>query len=51
MSKSIAEAFQEQEGWTDTTLLDLCLIYIDNQQSDETFADFLSEHCAEEEEE
>lgn len=39
----IAERHQEEQGWTDATLLDLCLDYIENQKSPEAFEDFLAE--------
>lgn len=36
---------QDDQGWTDATLLDLLITYIANQQSHEALADFLEEHC------
>lgn len=36
-----SEAIIAAQGWTDTTMLDLHLTYIDRQQSDDAFADFL----------
>ncbi len=42
-AQSIAYMFQEAEGWTDGTLLDLALEYIDNQGDDTAWGDFLSE--------
>ena len=39
----VAEELQIEQGWTDTTLLGLCLDYIGNQNSDDAFKDFLQE--------
>jgi hypothetical protein len=41
----IARADQAREGWTDTTLLALVLDYVDNQDDDAAFADYLAEHA------
>lgn len=40
---------QDEQGWTDITLLDLLITYIENQQSPEAISDFLQDRCAEEE--
>jgi hypothetical protein len=42
--------FQGQQGWTDATLLDLCLTYIENQNSPEAFKDFLLQAAASDDE-
>ena len=44
----IARQIQDEQGWTDETLLDLVLVYVTNQQSDDAFEDYLREHCADE---
>jgi len=41
----------DSQGWNETTMLDLCLEYINNQGDDQAFDDFLSEKCEEEDEE
>lgn len=41
MSAGIAYEFQNKEGWTDSTLLEICLEFISNQNSDEAFEDYL----------
>lgn len=38
----------EQQGWDDASLLELALTYIENQQSDDAFIDFLQVAAAEE---
>lgn len=40
----------DKQGWTDSTLLDLCLEYIGNQQSDDAFIEFLQEKADESDE-
>jgi hypothetical protein len=42
-TREIAQDFQARNGWTDTEMLDAALTYIANQDSNDTFADFLSE--------
>jgi hypothetical protein len=49
-AESIAESIAEEQGWNDSTLLGLCLDYINNQQSDEAFEDHLRQNCADEDE-
>jgi len=49
MAHSIARQTQEEQGWTDETLLDVVLDYISNQDSNDAFQDYLSGRCAEEE--
>lgn len=39
----IAYDVQAREGWTDTTLLEVVLDYVANQESDEAFSDYLDE--------
>lgn len=41
----IADWYQEDQGWDDSTLLAICLEYIGNQQSDDAFEDFLRDHA------
>ena len=43
--------FQDEQGWTNATLLDLLITYIENQRSPEAVSDFLQERCAEEQDE
>lgn len=38
---AIVQQFQADQGWNDTTLAGLLLDYIDNQQSNEAFEEFL----------
>lgn len=40
---TVAYEVAEQQGWTDATLLDLCLTYIDRQGDDMAFGDFLTQ--------
>lgn len=40
-AREILEEIAEEKGWTKKTMLDLCLEYIDNQDSDDAFQDFL----------
>ena len=40
-AENIAHTIATAQGWTDTTLLALCLDYIGNQSSDDAFADYL----------
>ena len=42
-ARDIAHDIQEREGWTDSTLLDVLLDYIDNQASDDAFQDYLED--------
>jgi len=42
---------QEEQGWTDATLLSVVLDYIDNQKCDSVFEEYLKARCAEEQEE
>jgi hypothetical protein len=50
MSSSNADAIaldvQAREGWTDTTLINVLLDYISNQDSDEAFTDYLHERSS-----
>lgn len=46
---SIARKAQEESGWTDSTLLELCLQYIDNQKDNACFSDYLERQIQEEE--
>jgi hypothetical protein len=43
----IFENIAEQEGWTPTTQVEVLLEYIENQQSEEAFNDFVSEKIGE----
>lgn len=45
------DAIAQQQGWSDRTLLDLCLEYIGNQQNDDAFTEFLEEKAASENDE
>lgn len=36
------EKFQQQQGWTDNTILSLLIDFIDNQDSPEALRDFLA---------
>ena len=45
---AIAYGRAHRQGWTDATLLDLTLTYIENQQDDAAFAEYL-DRIAEEE--
>ena len=47
----IAYQYQNQEGWTDATLLLICLEYIGNQQDDSAFEEFLQGKVLEDQEE
>ena len=47
-ASDIAYRIQDEQGWTDATLLDIVLDYIGSQQSDDAFEDYLTEHAAEE---
>jgi hypothetical protein len=40
LAKKVADVVEAQ-GWDDTTVLNLCFIYIENQQDDEAFIDFV----------
>lgn len=40
-AETIANDFAAQQGWNDTTLLDLALTYIDRQGDNDAFADYL----------
>jgi hypothetical protein len=42
---SIAREIQTREGWTDETLLDVVLDYIENQNSSEAFKDYLEDRA------
>jgi hypothetical protein len=42
----IAQDIQQREGWTDATLLDLVLEYVQNQDANDAFRDHLEEHGA-----
>lgn len=39
----IANTFQAERRWSDERLLEICLSYIANQQSDDAFSDFLQQ--------
>ena len=41
----IAYQVQNEQGWTDATLLDVVLDYIGNQDSDDAFRDYLRERA------
>ena len=47
-AENIARTVASEQGWTDATLLDLCLTYIDNQASPDAFEDHLRETANEE---
>lgn len=44
------ELIAAQQGWTETTQISVLLEYIENQQSEEAFSDFLLEKQAQENE-
>lgn len=48
-ASNVARAIQDEAGWTDATLLELCLQYISNQADDGCFEDFLQVQADEEE--
>lgn len=41
MTFDVAQRMQDEQGWTDSTLLGLLLEYLENQQSDDALEDFL----------
>lgn len=43
MTRTIIQQYQEAEGWTDATVLDLLIGYIENQNSPEALEEYLSE--------
>lgn len=43
---SIAERAMTTQGWSMRKLLDVCLDYIDNQQDDAAFNDYLAQRAA-----
>lgn len=47
-AEEIAREIAEKQGWTDDTLLTLLFEYIDNQQSDDVFGDFLQQRADDE---
>jgi len=42
-SESILDEIGEEQGWNDKSKLALCLEYIEGQQSNDTFKDFLQD--------
>ena len=42
-ARHIIDRYQARQGWTDLTVLDLLVEYIDNQASPEALEDFLNE--------
>ena len=44
----IIDQYQGRQGWTDGTVLDLLIEYIDNQQSGDALDDFLRQRADEE---
>lgn len=51
MTEKILDDIAEEQGWNESTKLDLCLQYISNQRDDVTFKDFLQQIANEENEE
>lgn len=45
-TEQILDGFVESQGWTQGTVLDLALTYIENQDSPQAWQDFLAS-CAE----
>jgi hypothetical protein len=43
MTEQVLNEFQEKQGWSDRTALDLALTYIENQSDPGTWRDYLSE--------
>jgi hypothetical protein len=41
-TEQILDRFVESQGWSDNTVLDLCLTYIENQASPEAWEDYLT---------
>jgi hypothetical protein len=41
-TEQILDRFIETQGWSDNTVLDLCLTYIENQSSPEAWEDYLT---------
>jgi len=50
MTFDITQKFQDEQGWTDSSLLGLLLEYLSNQQSDDALEDFLRQKADEENE-
>ena len=48
MTHSIARKIQSEGGWTDATLLEVVLNYIENQDSDDAFTDYLMQFIEDE---
>lgn len=46
--QQIVDSFTETQGWSDSTLLDLCMEYIENQGANQAFQDFLSDKAQQE---
>lgn len=44
-ASEIAQDVQAEAGWTDATLLDVVLDYIDNQGSNDAFSAYLAERA------
>jgi hypothetical protein len=47
-AESIIDKIAERTGWNDASKLSLALVYIDNQQSDDAWEDFLVQAADEE---
>ena len=47
-TQHVIDKHQDQQGWTDTTVLNLLIGYLDNQGSDDALDDYLGEVAAEE---
>lgn len=45
---AIIEKYQGAQGWTDLTVLDLLITYVDNQGSDDALEDYLAQACDDE---
>lgn len=43
-ASDLMDKFGDRQGWNTAFMLDLCLEYIDNQQDDAAFEDFLRQH-------
>jgi len=47
-AETILDEIGEEQGWNDSSKLSLCLQYIENQNSDSAFEDFLRTQAEEE---
>lgn len=50
-AEAILNEYADRAGWDESSMLFICLEYIDNQQSNDAFEDFVRRQCEEEESE